>query len=106
MFRKVETGKQKLSVKSMKWKWGGYNMSQKIKFEQWQREDVHDKNLMIVFLSLTDKPKTIKRISKETGISITTVYRKIRKLKERKLVAISGRITEEGTRHFLYSKHD
>lgn len=81
-------------------------MSQKIKFEQWQKEYLHDKNLMTVFHSLTNNPKTIKGISEETGISITTVYRKIQKLKEKKLVIISGRITKEGTRHFLYSKHE
>lgn len=79
-------------------------MSQKIKFEQWQLECFNDKNLMTVFLSLTIQPKTVKMISEETGISRTTVYRKIQKLKEKKLVAISGRITEDGIRHFLYSK--
>ena len=81
-------------------------MSQEIKFEQWQTEYHHDKNLMKIFLSLTNSPKSTKRISEDTGISITTVYRKIRKLKEKQLVAISGCITGDGTKQFLYSKHD
>lgn len=81
-------------------------MSQEIKFEQWKKEYFRDKNLMMILSTLTNSPKPAKKIAKDTGISITTVYRKIRKLKEKQLVVISGRISEEGTRQFLYSKHD
>ena len=71
-----------------------------------QEEYYHDKNLMKILFSLTSSPKSAKRISEDTGISITTVYRKIKKLKESQLVAISGCITDEGTKQFLYSKQE
>lgn len=69
-------------------------------------EYYHDKNLIKILYSLTNLPKSAKNISKDTGIPITTVYRKIRKLKERQLVAVSGCITDDGIKQFLYSKQD
>ena len=81
-------------------------MYQEIKFEQWKMEYFHDEKLMKVFFSVTKFPKSAKIISKDTGISLTTVYRKIRKLKEKNLVDISGQISEDGRRSFLYSRHD
>ena len=79
-------------------------MIQKSNFEQWPTEFFHDENLMKIFLSLTDSPKSLKRISEETGIPLSTVYRKIRKLKEKKLVTRSGLLTKDRRRIFLYSK--
>lgn len=71
-----------------------------------REEYFHDENLIKILFSLTSLPKSVKRISEDTGISITTVYRKIRKLKENQLVAISGCITDDGIRQFLYSKQN
>lgn len=81
-------------------------MALEITFEQWQNEYFQDKNLMRIFFSVTNSPKSAKRISEDTGISITTVYRKIRKLREKQLIAISGCITDDGRRNFLYSRYD
>ena len=47
-------------------------------------------------------PKSAFRISQETGIPISTVYRRIRKLRDLGLLRISGEITLEGKRHSLY----
>lgn len=79
-------------------------MLQKINLEQWQIELFHDKRLLKIFLSLTDSPKTSKTISEETGISLTTVYRKIRILKEKHLVSVSGILDDSGKKNFLYRK--
>jgi len=65
-----------------------------------------DYNLTKVFDSLTDNPKSIKTIANESGVSTTTVYRKIRELKEKRLVAVSGNLDDGGRRNFLYSKKE
>ncbi len=65
-----------------------------------------DHNLTKVFDSLSDTPKSAKTISNESGISRTTTYRKIRELKEKRLVAVSGFLDETGNRIFLYRKKE
>ena len=47
-------------------------------------------------------PKSALKISQETGIPISTVYRRIQKLQDAGVVRISGEINLEGKKHFLY----
>ena len=49
-----------------------------------------------------DLPKSAFRISQETGIPISTVYRRIQKLQDAGVVRVSGEINLEGKKHFLY----
>lgn len=65
-----------------------------------------DYNLTKVFNSLTNSPKSAKTISNESGVSRTTTYRKIRELKEKRLVAVSGLLDNDGRRNFLYRKKE
>ena len=64
----------------------------------------NNQNLTKVFDSLTKSPKTAKTIAEESGVSRTTTYRKIRELREKRLVAISGALDDKGRRNFLYRK--
>lgn len=65
-----------------------------------------DNNLTKVFDSLSDTPKSAKTIAKQSGVSTTTTYRKIRELKEKRLVAVSGILDSDGRRNFLYRKKE
>lgn len=65
-----------------------------------------DYNLTKVFNSLTNSPKSAKTISNESGVSRTTTYRKIRELKEKRLVTVSGSLDDDGRRNFLYRKKE
>lgn len=47
-------------------------------------------------------PKAAIEISAECKIPISTVYRRLQILHDNKLLAISGSITQEGKKHFLY----
>ena len=77
---------------------------QKINFERWEIELFNDSTLMKIFQSLTDSPKSVKMISDKTGISRTTTYRKLKKLRTKKLVRISVSFNEAGSKNFLYSR--
>jgi len=48
------------------------------------------------------RPKSAIEISSETGIPISTVYRRIQVLCDNKLLSISGTISECGKKYFLY----
>jgi len=57
----------------------------------------------IKILSNTMKEyKTVNKISAETKIPVSTIYRKIRMLNREKLMMISGIIDENGKKTFLY----
>jgi len=47
-------------------------------------------------------PKSAFAIAQETGIPISTVYRRIQKLQDAGVVRVSGEINLEGKKHFLY----
>ncbi len=49
-----------------------------------------------------DLPKSAFKIADETGIPISTVYRRIQKLQNNDAIRVSGEITMEGKKHFLY----
>lgn len=55
----------------------------------------------ILFIT-QDAPKSALNLAQETGIPISTVYRRIQKLYDNKLVRVSGEVTQEGKKHFLY----
>lgn len=65
---------------------------------------LYDKNLTKVLDSLTNTPKSTKAIAEEAGVSKSTTYRKIRELKEKQLVSVSGILDDSGNKHFLYRK--
>ena len=79
-------------------------MMQKINFEPLEIELFNDSTLMKIFQSLTASPKSVKMISDKTGISRTTTYRKLKKLRVKKLVRMSVSFNEAGSKNFLYSK--
>lgn len=47
-------------------------------------------------------PKAAIEIAAECKIPISTVYRRLQVLHDNKLLTISGSITQEGKKHFLY----
>ena len=49
-----------------------------------------------------DLPKSALGMSQETGIPISTVYRRIQRLQDAGVVRVSGEINLEGKKHFLY----
>ncbi len=51
---------------------------------------------------IKNESKTVIQISKETGLSISSVYRKIRELDEKKLLFLSGDINLHRKREFRY----
>lgn len=66
-------------------------------------EIIADKYCRQIISSIVDGKKSVPKISKETNIPISTVYRKIQKLEEQKLLDITGLINDEGKKIFLYS---
>ncbi len=49
-----------------------------------------------------DKPKSAMEISAESKIPISTVYRRLQSLHDNKLLGISGTISDDGKKYFLY----
>lgn len=49
-----------------------------------------------------EKPKSAIEISSETKIPISTVYRRLQILHDNKLLGISGSISQDGKKYFLY----
>jgi predicted transcriptional regulator len=65
-------------------------------------EAVSDKYSRIILETTMDKPKTALEISAEQSVPISTVYRRLQSLHDAKLLAISGSISDEGKRYFMY----
>ncbi len=55
-----------------------------------------------IIFCIKNKFKTVLQISKETGLSISSVYRKIWKLDEKKLLFLSSNINFHRKREFRY----
>ena len=51
---------------------------------------------------IMDKPKSVMDITAETRIPVSTVYRRIQLLHDNKIVSISGTISDDGKKYFLY----
>ncbi len=63
---------------------------------------VSDKYCRQILYSTIDRPKSVVEISHENKIPISTVYRRIQTLHDNKLVGVSGLISSEGKKYFLY----
>jgi len=47
-------------------------------------------------------PKNAYQLSQDCDISLTTVYRQIKRLNDKKLLVVSGSIDESGKKHFVF----
>ena len=65
-------------------------------------EILSDRYCRTIIESTMDKPKSVVEITAETGIPVSTVYRRIQTLSDNKLLYISGNISEDGKKFFLY----
>ena len=63
---------------------------------------ISDKYCREIISSTMDEPKSAMTISIDQGIPISTVYRRLQSLFENKLLRISGTISEDGKKYFLY----
>jgi len=65
-------------------------------------EIVSDKYCRAILDSVMEKPKSVIEISAETEISMSSIYRKIQVLCDNKLLVVSGTISDDGKKSFLY----
>ena len=65
-------------------------------------EVMSDKYCRAILENTMDKPKSAMEISAETKIPISTIYRRLQMLHDRKLLGISGSISDDGKKYFLY----
>lgn len=65
-------------------------------------EIISDKYCRAIIETTMNAPKSAIEISAECKIPISTVYRRLQSLYDNRLLAISGAITTEGKKHFLY----
>jgi len=80
---------------------------QKRKIEDDERKDaileiLADKYCRGIIETTMEKPKSAMDIAADTKIPISTVYRRLQSLHDNKLVAISGMISDDGKKFFLY----
>ncbi|MDE1830523.1 MAG: HTH domain-containing protein [Thaumarchaeota archaeon] len=47
-------------------------------------------------------PKNAYQLSQECDVSLTTVYRQIKRLNDKKLLVVSGSIDKSGKKHFVF----
>lgn len=82
-------------------------LQQIFNFEESEQKDVilevlSDKYFRSVLKAITNTPKSAIEITSETEIPMSTVYRRLQTLHDNKLVSISGMITDDGKKTFLY----
>lgn len=65
-------------------------------------EALSDKYSRVILEATMNAPKTALEISSEHGIPISTVYRRLQALHDAKLLGISGAISEDGKKFFMY----
>ena len=63
---------------------------------------ISDKYCRAILETTMDKPKSAMEISAESKIPISTVYRRLQTLHDNKLLGISGSISDDGKKYFLY----
>ncbi len=63
---------------------------------------VSDKYSGIILETIMYKPKSVIEITADTGIPISTVYRRIQTLCDNKLLKTSGSISQDGKKFFIY----
>lgn len=60
-----------------------------------------EKSALHILKSATS-PKNAYQLSQDCDISLTTVYRQIKRLNDKKLLVVSGSIDESGKKHFVF----
>src|SRR5579863_1422659 len=65
-------------------------------------EILADKYSRTILESTIDAPKSAIDITNECGIPISTAYRRVQMLYRHKLLGISGSISQDGKKYFLY----
>ncbi|HJT10729.1 MAG TPA: ArsR family transcriptional regulator [Candidatus Nitrosotalea sp.] len=65
-------------------------------------EILADKYSRTILEATIDMPKSAIDLSKEYEIPISTAYRRVQMLHKHKLVGISGSISQDGKKYFLY----
>ena len=80
---------------------------QKRKIEDDERKDaildiLADKYCRGIIETTMEKPKSAMEIAADTKIPISTVYRRLQSLHDSKLMKISGMISDDGKKFFLY----
>jgi len=65
-------------------------------------EIISDKYCRAILASTMENPKSATELATETDIPISTVYRRLQTLHDNKLLRISGSISEDGKKYFLY----
>ena len=65
-------------------------------------EIMADKYSRIILESTIDMPKSAIAITNDCGIPISTAYRRVQMLHRYKLLGISGSISQDGKKYFLY----
>ena len=65
-------------------------------------EVMSDKYCRAILENTMEKPKSAMEISAETKIPISTVYRRLQTLHDNKLLGITGSISDDGKKYFLY----
>ena len=63
---------------------------------------ISDKYCRAILETTMDKPKSAMEVSAESKIPISTVYRRLQTLHDNKLLGISGSISDDGKKYFLY----
>lgn len=61
-----------------------------------------DQNTRAILSAIVTKSKSASEISDESKIPLNTVYRKLHRLVENRMIAISGCIDTRGRRNYLY----
>ncbi len=77
------------------------------KIEEDSRKDailevMADKYCRAILENTMEKPRSAMEVSAETKIPISTVYRRLQTLHDNKLLGISGSISDDGKKYFLY----
>lgn len=60
-----------------------------------------DESVKHIMRSATS-PKSAYQLSKDCDISLTTVYRQVKRLNDKKLLHVSGSIDKSGKKHFTF----
>ncbi len=63
---------------------------------------VSDRYCRAILEATMEMPMPAMKISVETGIPISTVYRRLQALHDDKLLRITGSISDDGKKYFLY----
>ena len=74
--------------------------------DSWKIKYFTDEVMMTVIQSIINSPKTATQISFECDIPISTVYRKLRVLREKKFLHVSGFLNDRERRTKLYKKRN